>query len=206
MKHSKSFTLIEMLIVIAIIGVLAVLLIPALSTARQRANAAKCGSNLRQIGIAVRSYLTDHNNRFPPILKTQWDTLGFGWISETYYLSYLNDAYTVFRCPGQKTDLGALLGAKFKFPSKPSQFVTYEYNNGMSCDDTNRPMTATSRHIETPTICPYIWDYPYYAIANVDFPHKGGMNVVYVDGHAAWKPFGEYQGSSNTWYNDGFTP
>jgi prepilin-type processing-associated H-X9-DG protein len=203
-RSRRSFTLIELLVTLATIALLLILLVPAASKARQRASIVKCASNLRQIGIAVRAYLGDHNNQFPPVLKTDWGTRGFGWISDTFYLSYVNGEYSIFRCPGQKSDLGSQ--AKFQFPSRPEKWVTYEYNNGMSCDSTNRPMTATARHIATPTICPYVFDYPYNVVPGVEFPHQGGMNVAYVDGHVAWKPSAEYQGSSNTWFNDGFAP
>src|SRR4051812_28702137 len=55
----SGFTLIELLVVIV---VLASLLLPALSGAKAQANSIKCRSNLRQLGLQLAIYVTDHND------------------------------------------------------------------------------------------------------------------------------------------------
>lgn len=60
----RAFTLIELLIVIAIVGILAAMLLPALARAKVKAQASKCMGNLMQIGAAMGIYLNDNEEKF----------------------------------------------------------------------------------------------------------------------------------------------
>src|SRR6266700_6095113 len=61
----RPFTLIEMLVVIAIIAILAALLLPVLSSAKKRLQRTVCMSNLRQINLGVRMYSDDSRDKAP---------------------------------------------------------------------------------------------------------------------------------------------
>lgn len=60
-RRTRGFTLIELLVVVAIIAVLMALLLPALSQAREQAKKTVCGSNLRQVGIAINIYASQNS-------------------------------------------------------------------------------------------------------------------------------------------------
>ena len=71
MKHHNSserrgFTLVEMLVVIAIIAILVSMLLPALNKVREAARTLKCAANLHQIGIGFQMYRAENNNFLPP--------------------------------------------------------------------------------------------------------------------------------------------
>ncbi|NCO36758.1 MAG: hypothetical protein AUJ92_19460 [Armatimonadetes bacterium CG2_30_59_28] len=61
----RGFTLIEMLIVIAIMAILAAILFPVFAKAREKARQAACSSNLKQIGLAVMMYISDYDQVLP---------------------------------------------------------------------------------------------------------------------------------------------
>ena len=58
-----GFTLIEMLVVLAVLSIIAALLFPVFARARERARQATCASNLRQIGMAAMQYIGDNDGR-----------------------------------------------------------------------------------------------------------------------------------------------
>lgn len=85
MKHrpkTSAFTLVELLTVIAVIGVLAAILIPVVGSARESAKGTQCIGNLRQIGIGLRAYAAENKGRFPRGHPTEgrtlWDTYAQG--------------------------------------------------------------------------------------------------------------------------------
>jgi prepilin-type N-terminal cleavage/methylation domain-containing protein len=90
MRGRRAFTLIEVMVVIAIVGVLAALLLPALGRAKESGRKVTCASNLRQLDLAVLLYVDDHDGFLPPrTLIQQWPV---------QLLEYFHDL-NLMRCP-----------------------------------------------------------------------------------------------------------
>ena len=73
MKTPKLFTLVELLVVVAVISILASLLLPVLGQARERSQETLCVSNLKQQGFAMFMYHSDHDDTF-----VEWDGVSSG--------------------------------------------------------------------------------------------------------------------------------
>lgn len=93
LMKEKIFTLIELLIVVAIVMILASMLLPALNRARESGYKTLCVSNMRQMAAGLTIYTTSHDDYFPACIQKIND-INYGW---NYLLGY--DSFKNIYCP-----------------------------------------------------------------------------------------------------------
>lgn len=190
----RAFTLVELLAVIAIIGLLAALLFPVFAQSKDQSKSTVCISNLRQIGLATTTYLGDHDDRYPVVVNALDQTfprLGTGlgrpadrdpkeFLTVTEGLSgYVKDS-RIFRCP---MDFGSEIAGYKGYPTfaQHNGGVSYLFPTLMGgASATAWPSPAES--IWTGDGSPE-WHSPAYEATR---PETFGINALFYDFHARY--------------------
>jgi prepilin-type processing-associated H-X9-DG protein/prepilin-type N-terminal cleavage/methylation domain-containing protein len=125
-ERGTGFTLVELLVVVAVIALMAALLFPALVQARARARKSACASNLSQIVRAGMLYLQDYDERFPSCYPTE----GPPYLADHRFLlhPYLK-SWDLFYCPERQTVRAECLDPEHDF-SPGARCMGYGYNWG----------------------------------------------------------------------------
>lgn len=113
-ERRRAFTIVEAIVILAVVGVLAALMVPTLNGALSRAGGVECAAKLRAIGNAIHSYAVENGGEFPRSFHSAGAHGQPGWTASVFpFLSGLNggDAQLdpasfnrFFRCPSHHED------------------------------------------------------------------------------------------------------
>lgn len=192
----RGFTLIELLVVIAIIAILAAILFPVFARAREKARQTSCLSNIKQITLAVLSYVQDYDETLFYI--HHYDQLGDG--GRLMYpcirvMPYVKNEQ-VFLCPSRKGSIYTDYAWNYAYHGicnyayslgqfrKPAEFMVV-------MDGTNYCFHHHTHTNNTGTPGSYS--------AAIDPRHNDGVNIGFLDGHAKWAKAGIVTGTTLKW-------
>jgi prepilin-type N-terminal cleavage/methylation domain len=198
----RAFTLIELLTVIAIIGILAAIILATLGQVRRSADRAGCASNLRQIGFAVQLYVQDNKGRLPgPCYNAQGASGGgqlFPFLTPYVGAGPEGKAPPVFDCPAwtKATNGAAGLNRFFYLPALKLANSTIIQPFGYPAGEKGENPHLL-REIPDPSRNRAIVDFDQgvsNSAATVASPvHGSGRNVLFFDGHVSFVRLSEWK-------------
>jgi prepilin-type N-terminal cleavage/methylation domain-containing protein len=219
--RKKAFTLIELLVVIAIIAILASMLLPALSRAKSKAHTARCVSNLRQIGITMHLYTSDHEEKFP-FSGRKWPQMPLVDLVNLFDPYISTNARAFYQCPADKPPAwniawasgpGSRTGITTNELAFPNSYYYYHqfYNNDKipTATLTQRRTTEVSFPSQKAIICCFA-EPKNGELGNQNLAHGSeGFPLLLVDGHSGFIRYNKlhkaaaYGDTNLDWTKDG---
>lgn len=207
----KRFSLIELLIVIAIIAILVAMLLPALKKAREVGHAALCRSNQKQFGTGMMMYVQDNDDYFPVVgnpanwAATVWDKNNTGRQFFDHIARYINPAYSYSSIRGSGADAENARDPVFLCPASGSLKISMNYalNYKIVGGQTSAPVIYQMRLVRQPSrtfvlvdatmkLFSYTQQSTTVTVAAIvdssaakgwAFRHNGRVNMLYADAH-----------------------
>jgi prepilin-type N-terminal cleavage/methylation domain-containing protein/prepilin-type processing-associated H-X9-DG protein len=164
MIKTRGFTLTEMLVVLAITGALAGIGYPVTRSFIAKSREAACLGNLRSLGVALQTYLQEHNDQMPELATGRASRTEDLPVLETVLLPYL-EAPDAFRCPADKV----------QFEKSGSSYLWNSTQNGLHVSQLSF-FGIKDRPDKIPLI------------ADKESWHPGGTNFLYADSSSSNKP------------------
>jgi prepilin-type N-terminal cleavage/methylation domain-containing protein/prepilin-type processing-associated H-X9-DG protein len=161
---TRAFTLVELLVTVAIISALASVSLPVYEHVVQSSRAAGCISNLRQLGVALDLYANDHNKMLPVLQAGRTSVRENIPVLDNTLNVYTGGASAVFGCPGDNAHLFQTTG------------TSYYWNVAM-----NGQSLANLHFLALSTEASHI---PLLADKQAFHPYaQNKVNILYADGH-----------------------
>jgi len=210
-KVKHGFSLLELLVVIAVIAILAALLFPAISSAKAKARRTVCMNGLRQINLGLRMYSNDSDDASPNTPGTNRSASLENFINFTGYKKLMKNNVglkgasspqdKLFACPADAFYYGAQGYVPQGFHEQSfSDYSSYGFNAGATNPiystrtglaarkiSSIKDPTKTILVMEIPALSPYSWHEPKRPFSAENAVFNDAKNMVsFVDGHVSY--------------------